>query len=78
MNAVQMAPTEILRWVECEECGGEWRQTTRYGETRNPGQGPTTMPLESESECPYCTEGYVQVDESDTRWDAGTLAHPHD
>lgn len=67
----------ILRWVECEECDGTGGGTRQVGEQRNPGMGPTWMPIEVDWTC-GCDEGYVQVDEGDSRWDAGTLAHPND
>ena len=78
MIAAQMAPTEILRWVPCDECSGTGGGTSFSGEVSNSGMGPTHVPGQVEWECRRCDHGYVQVDEGDSRWDAGTLAHPDD
>jgi len=67
-----------LRWVDCDECGGYYQRTRTGGEVPNHGQGPTWMPVEYDWECQHCTEGYVQVDEGDGRWDEGTFAHPNE
>ncbi|MCK5316273.1 MAG: hypothetical protein KAJ55_00085 [Anaerolineales bacterium] len=57
-------------WVECEDCDSmgyclKWRGF----------DGSREM---VERTCDSCTEGYVQVEEGDSRWDKGTLAHPND
>ena len=68
---------ELLRWVPCEECDGQGYTTTIIGERMCAGQGGPYEPVIREVKC-SCDDGYVQVDEGDSRWDTGTYAHPLD
>ena len=61
-------PPEILKWVECEECGGQGYSLIWVG--------TDARREEVESQCQDCDGGYVRVDEGDSRWDEGTYAHP--
>ena len=78
MNDALSQPVEPLRWVPCEECGGMGYYHIRTGERRCPGQGGSYEPVLVEKTCGECEDGFVQVDEGDTRWALGTLVHPYD
>lgn len=79
LGCMHKEPPDILKWVPCEECvDGE--VMIRTGERMVDGMGGPYEPVEEYRDCeePGCDEGYVQVDESDPRWEAGTFAHPND
>ena len=70
LSQVHNPPAIALRWVPCELCDGQGYSLIWVG-TDNRRE-------EVESQCQYCDDGFVQVDEGDRRWDEGTFAHPHD
>lgn len=72
-NIARMAhgiePEPILRWVTCEDCGGMGWTLRRMA--------PDGIKME-ETACEACEDGYLPVDEGDSRWAEGTHAHPDD
>ena len=77
LNALSQQSEEPLRWVPCEKCGGMGYYHLRTGERMCPGQGGPYEPVLVEKTC-GCEDGFVQVDEGDTRWPGGALDHPYD
>ena len=73
LNAISQP--EHLRWVPCEECDGQGHTFVIVGEKMCAGQGGPYEPVVVECRC-TCDDGYIQVDECDSRWDEGTYAHP--
>lgn len=58
----------LKRWVPCEMCDSQgynlkWVGVDGWRE-------------QTERDCEHCEDGYVQVEEGDSRWDEGDYLHP--
>ena len=71
----RMGSQPATRWVPCEDCDSMGYTFKIVGEKMCVGQGGPYEPVIVERKC-SCDDGYVQVDEGDSRWDEGTYAHP--